>query len=65
MGQFVCQWFMVLSLVFSLFSMIKRDIEGTPARPPKGFEGVVCTIVGITITAFIYYFAGSFSLVLP
>lgn len=65
MGQLICQWLILLLMVFNLMMLIKRDIEGVKARQPSGFPGVIASFIAVATVVTVYYFAGAFSLVLP
>jgi hypothetical protein len=52
-------------MVFNLMMLIKRDIEGVKARQPSGFPGVIASFIAVATVVTVYYFAGTFSLVLP
>ncbi len=55
------QCFILLIIIVSFFMHLNYDINGRPAKEPKGFNGVVSTVVSIAITVIIYYIAGAFS----
>ena len=65
MSQLICQWLIALNLVFTLFVMFKRDVEGQAAKSPSGFSGIVGSCIAMAILVVVYYFAGSFSRLLP
>jgi hypothetical protein len=44
---------------------MKQDIEGVKAKPPKGFAGVIYTIIAVAAVVFVQYVAGAFSEILP
>lgn len=65
MGQLICQWLIAFNMLFTLFALIKIDIEGRPAKTPLGFVGIVGSFIAVAILVAVYYFAGSFSRLLP
>ena len=65
MGQLICQWLIAFNMAFTLLFLIKRDVEGQPAKQPTGFAGIIGSFVAVAILVAVYYFAGSFSRLLP
>lgn len=41
--------------------MVYYDFNERPAKEPQNFTGFVCTVIAVSITATLYYFAGAFS----
>lgn len=57
----VCQALVAALFIASLFINIYWDVNGKAARKPRGFRGVVETIVIMTIFVLVYWQAGAFS----
>ena len=55
------QWFIAIALGISFFVNLYRDVNGRPAKEPKGFEGIVSTVISTAIIVVIYYLAGAFN----
>jgi len=58
--QTFCQWLVIINLVINGLMNVKRDIEGRPAIAPKGFDGVIGTLIAVAIVAAVFYGAGAF-----
>lgn len=56
-----CQAIVILMLIGSLFITLYRDIHGRKEQEPRGFEGVVVTLISWSAIVFVYYKAGLFN----
>lgn len=59
MVQVFCQWALLIMAGLAFLGMMKKDIEGAPAKQPQGFEGVVISIIAIAIQIALLYGAGA------
>jgi hypothetical protein len=59
MIQVFCQWALLIMAGMAFLDMLKKDIEGTPAKEPKGFEGVITSIIAVAINLALLYGAGA------
>jgi hypothetical protein len=60
-SQTVCQWLIVASLVVSFLVNAHIDCHGRKAKEPKGFDGLLSTILATAISAAVIWGAGGFS----
>jgi hypothetical protein len=59
--QYVCQLALTAAFVCGALESMRGDVEGRPARDPLGFEGLVKSILGITVLFMLLYGAGGLS----
>ena len=57
------QWAVLVLMTINILLLIKYDIEGRPVKEPKGFEGVIVTLIAFAFTMFLQITAGTFSLI--
>lgn len=57
----IAQWLIVAALISNLLILIYRDINGREAAEPKGFAGVLGSLIATAGAFALYYFAGAFS----
>lgn len=65
MIQTICQWVILINMIFNFIFLVRIDINGRPAREPTGFAGFVGTCVAITVIFVVLYFGGCFSTIFP
>lgn len=57
----ICQWLCVINLVASMLLLLYRDVNGSPAKEPLGFSGIVTTLIVVAMIAAMQWGAGLFS----
>jgi len=53
---------LVLFHVVRFFHLVFIDIEGRPEQPPSGFIGFIGTVVSMTISTVLFYYAGLYDI---
>jgi hypothetical protein len=61
MIQVICQWLCVINILFSMLLLLYRDVNGSPAKEPLGFEGIVSTLIAVAMLTAMQWGAGAFS----
>jgi len=59
--KLACQIILAAIYLFGFFRMLKSDFEPTPAKPAGGYKGAVASIIAISFSISLSYFAGAFS----
>ena len=59
--KLTAQILIICFMFINFFRMLYTDINGRPAKEPKGFEGIVTSFLALALVIIIYYFAGAFS----
>jgi hypothetical protein len=62
--QLICQWLILVWIAWAFVHTLKVDVEGYPAKPPKGFPGIIATLIVIVFLLLILWNAGTFSRIL-
>lgn len=52
----------VLFNIVRFFYLVFIDIEGRPEQPPTGFIGFIATVVSMTISIVLFYYAGVYDI---
>lgn len=60
-----CQAFIAFRLVLELFAKFYIDVEVTKQREPRGFGGIVTTVIAMLLVTAAYWKAGAFTELLP
>lgn len=57
------QWTLLVFQFANMLFLFYRDVNGVPAKEPKGFDGIIGTIISAGISFALMYSAGAYSLI--
>lgn len=61
--QLIAQILVIVLVTVNFLGNLYIDVNGRKAKEPKGFEGIISTLLATAIIITVYYFAGAFNLI--